>query len=322
MDISVIIPTFNRGELLMETLKTILAQSHPPKEIIVIDDGGTDVTQSLVARIGHPMLYARIPNSGDLAARNHGVMLSTTPWLAFCDDDDLWRADHLALHVSLHQMVRDLECSFSDFVLVHDGVWDKQQKFDIAPPGYWEADREEVIQSFWVYRKPLFQRLLRFQPIFTSATFMSRSFFDSVAGWETSTSPGTMSDFASALKWASHPPIGAIHLPSVGIRRHGGNVSTNSIDQDLRDIQALLHTLDKNLLAHEYRTEIETSIALRRRQVFDAAFASGQFDLVLEMSPLLPANVHGIKQRLKHVVARLPHPLRETVARALLCVRG
>jgi len=88
--VSVVIPTYNRGELLIETIESILAQTAKPGEVIVVDDGSTDDTQERLARYADRVRYVRQPNQGVAAARNHGVREARGKWIAFIDSDDVW----------------------------------------------------------------------------------------------------------------------------------------------------------------------------------------------------------------------------------------
>lgn len=99
--VSVVVPTYNRADLIGETLERILAQTVPPAEVIVVDDGSTDDTPAVLARFGARIRVERIENSGEIDARNHGIRLARGTLIAFCDSDDLWEADHLARMVAL-----------------------------------------------------------------------------------------------------------------------------------------------------------------------------------------------------------------------------
>ena len=94
--ISCIVPVFNGERFLAEALDSILRQTHPPFETIVIDDGSTDHTADVVRRYGNRVRYARQENRGPGAARNAGVALSSGDFLSFLDADDLWHEEKLA----------------------------------------------------------------------------------------------------------------------------------------------------------------------------------------------------------------------------------
>jgi len=91
-EVSVIIPTFNRCAMLREAIDSVLAQSTPAFELIVIDDGSTDGTTEHLARLAETIRIKieRIEHRGPAAARNRGVAIARAPLIAFLDSDDLW----------------------------------------------------------------------------------------------------------------------------------------------------------------------------------------------------------------------------------------
>lgn len=98
--ISVVVPTFNRSAFIGATLDAILAQTLRPLEILVVDDGSTDDTREVCARYGDDVRYLRQENAGVSAARNHGMRLARGEWVAFCDSDDLWHPQKLAVELA------------------------------------------------------------------------------------------------------------------------------------------------------------------------------------------------------------------------------
>jgi glycosyltransferase involved in cell wall biosynthesis len=101
--VSVVIPTFNRASCLPEALETVFAQTYKNHEIIVVDDGSTDTTSSVVAKYGGRVRYIYQQNAGVAAARNAGVRMARGDWIAFLDSDDEW------LPRKLEIQMRDLE---------------------------------------------------------------------------------------------------------------------------------------------------------------------------------------------------------------------
>ncbi len=100
---SLIIPTYNRADLITDTIQSALQQDYPYFEIIVVDDGSTDNTEEVVRRIESPKLtYYRIKNSERGAARNFGASRAKGDYLNFFDSDDLLYRNHLSV---AHQMV-------------------------------------------------------------------------------------------------------------------------------------------------------------------------------------------------------------------------
>jgi glycosyltransferase involved in cell wall biosynthesis len=91
--VSVVVPVHNGARYLSACLESVRAQSHPPAEIIVVDDGSTDQSASIAESFGVSLW--RQPQRGPGAARNRGVAESTGEVLAFLDADDLWAPEKL-----------------------------------------------------------------------------------------------------------------------------------------------------------------------------------------------------------------------------------
>ena len=96
LTVSCIVPVYNGETFLAEALDSIIAQSEPPFEIIVVDDGSTDGTPEVIRRYGERIRYERQDNAGPAAARNTGLGLANGELIAFLDADDLWHAEKLA----------------------------------------------------------------------------------------------------------------------------------------------------------------------------------------------------------------------------------
>ena len=96
--ISVIIPLFNGAPFIGEALRSVLDQTRPADEIIVVDDGSTDDGPAIVARLAAagPIRLLSKPNGGQSAARNFGVARSRGDLIALLDQDDIWYPNHLA----------------------------------------------------------------------------------------------------------------------------------------------------------------------------------------------------------------------------------
>jgi len=94
--ISVIIPTYNRAELVSLAIDSVLAQTHPAAEIIVVDDGSVKDMREELSRYGSKIQVIRQANTGLSGARNTGIRAARHDWIAFLDDDDEHTPDRLA----------------------------------------------------------------------------------------------------------------------------------------------------------------------------------------------------------------------------------
>jgi glycosyltransferase involved in cell wall biosynthesis len=93
--VSVVIATYNRANFLPETIDSVLQQTFQEYELIVVDDGSTDGTRTLLQSYPSRVSYLYQQNRGPSAARNLGVRHARAPWIAFQDSDDLSKPDHL-----------------------------------------------------------------------------------------------------------------------------------------------------------------------------------------------------------------------------------
>lgn len=100
VSISAVIPTYNRAALLMRAIKSILSQTRPVDEILVIDDGSIDDTLDVCNRFGATVKYIHQANAGPAVARNLGISKAKSKWIAFLDSDDTWTPRHIEHIVS------------------------------------------------------------------------------------------------------------------------------------------------------------------------------------------------------------------------------
>jgi glycosyltransferase involved in cell wall biosynthesis len=99
--VSIVIPTYNYGRFISETVDSALAQSYSPVEVIVVDDGSTDDTRDRLAGYGDHIRYIHQQNRGLSAARNTGIGAARGEFVALLDSDDLWLPDKLERQVAV-----------------------------------------------------------------------------------------------------------------------------------------------------------------------------------------------------------------------------
>ena len=103
MDISVVIPLYNKKDTIAATLASVTGQTLPAREIIVVNDGSTDGCEAVVESLRIPSLrLVHQKNAGVSAARNYGASLALSEWVAFIDGDDEWLPDFLETIGRLH----------------------------------------------------------------------------------------------------------------------------------------------------------------------------------------------------------------------------
>lgn len=201
--VSVVVPTYNRAELLQQTIQSILAQTVSPREIIVVDDGSTDHTPDVCARLGEPIRYVRQQNQGLSMARNTGIQASRGDWIAFCDSDDLWRPRKLELQLAVldstgagwsvtdfgvigpqGDRLGDDSASFSQaFALFEDGHVTPAEHF-----GRWlEARRISLgSESIIAYEGDAFGMLFEGNFALPSTSMVARNLIDKAGGFDKS----------------------------------------------------------------------------------------------------------------------------------------
>jgi len=121
--VSVIVPTYNARKYIAEALRSVLGQSLPPVEILVVDDGSTDGTESVIQAFSDSRIrYLRQENRGVSSARNFGMREASGDLIAFLDADDRWRPEMLETQVALVNARSDVVCSFTNFVRFVDST--------------------------------------------------------------------------------------------------------------------------------------------------------------------------------------------------------
>ncbi|TAK11327.1 MAG: glycosyltransferase family 2 protein [Anaerolineae bacterium] len=115
--VSVVIPTYGRAALVQEAVASALAQTYTDIEIIVVDDGSPDNTESVLQSLAgaERIRNIRQANAGPAAARNRGLREARGKWVAFLDDDDLFEPDKLEKQLALAEREPEARFIHSDF---------------------------------------------------------------------------------------------------------------------------------------------------------------------------------------------------------------
>ena len=306
--VSVLIPTYNRADLLPATLNSILSQRHPADEIIVVDDGSTDDTEAVCAAFLPRIQYHRIANSGVCRARDVAASFATSPYIAFSDSDDLWREDKLEKQLALHLQHPEVEYSFTNFAIVTDSAWSEKTKFEDAPEGYFaRCDTPSV--GILLCEEPFYDRLLFFQPIFPSTTMMTRDFYHRIGGYKDFLGRVQSEDLEFALRCALNAPIGIVTEPVVGIRKHTSNFSGNEYAVTCGEIEILKYALANHPISESTRKLVLDQIALRSIDAAYGPFRGSDFATFKSLLSEVPGRFITPKLRLKLLIANSPAPI-------------
>ena len=136
--VSVVVPTYNRAELIRETIESVLSQTAPVHEIIVVDDGSTDSTCELVGAFGDRVILLQHDHQGAAAARNRGLARATGDWIALLDSDDVWAS--AKIERQLRFLDRHPRCGF-----VHSGYYEfGDRERVVAGPSYFVSGDHRV----------------------------------------------------------------------------------------------------------------------------------------------------------------------------------
>jgi len=198
--ITVIIPTYNRYDMLVEAVESVLAQTYSHFEIIVVDDGSTDQTPDLFHSAYPRITYIYQVNQGPASARNRGVRSALGDWVAFLDSDDLWKPDKLEHQVNALEHHPHYAIAYTGEEWIRNGKPVVQRNYQAKYSG-------------WIYPHCL-ERCI----VGLSTVMMHRSIWESVGGMDESLPAAEDYDLWLRLAWL-HPFL-LIDMPLV-IKRDG-----------------------------------------------------------------------------------------------------
>lgn len=227
--VSVIIPTYNRAEWVMGSIESALAQTRPPDEIIVIDDGSTDDTPSVLTQAPAGVRCIRQDNAGVSEARNRGVREASGRWIAFLDSDDRWYPEKLEVQLAA-LAAGGADWSISNGHLAPDlqRVADRPpESFEAAFPlvadtgrsaGYWFTDHlehravETAHGAVETFVGDLFPVLLRGNLVQPTGMMIDRALFERAGAFDPGRRVAGDTDFGLRLS-ATGAPCVAVMRP-------------------------------------------------------------------------------------------------------------
>ena len=128
MNISVVIPSYNRKEFLKRSIDSVINQTKKPLEIIVVDDGSTDGTETMIKSDYDFVKFIKQKNKGVSAARNIGIEVSIGEWICFLDSDDEWKKDKLEKQINAMKSNPGYKFFHSNEIWIKNGLRINQKK--------------------------------------------------------------------------------------------------------------------------------------------------------------------------------------------------
>jgi glycosyltransferase involved in cell wall biosynthesis len=148
--VSIIIPTYNRPDLLKNAIRSALNQIYKEIEIIVVDDASTANNQSVIDSFDFEIKYHRFEtNQGGNICRNKGVELSNGKYIAFLDDDDVWLQTKLEQQLILMQE-NDIDLSYTgkNIITVDENLKEKNRRYSFAKPKFTSLKKSIMYKNF------------------------------------------------------------------------------------------------------------------------------------------------------------------------------
>jgi glycosyltransferase involved in cell wall biosynthesis len=169
--VSTIIPAFNAERTIAHTIESALAQEHDGQEIVVVNDGSTDSTASVLKKYGSKVRVITQPNRGSAVARSVGIFQSNGTYIALLDSDDTWLPSKLAKVVSALERNPRASLAFSEFQHVSEtGIECGGSSIGHAPSMEELLERlPPILPSTWVVRRTMFERIGGFCEAFEGA---------------------------------------------------------------------------------------------------------------------------------------------------------
>jgi glycosyltransferase involved in cell wall biosynthesis len=238
VEFSVIIPSYNRAKLLARALDSILMQSYPAREIIVIDDGSSDATARLIRENYPEVDYRYQRHAGVSAARNRGISLASSRWIALLDSDDSWAPGKLEAQAAAIARNPATRLVHTNEIWIRNGARLPQKR----------RHRK--------YGGDIFERCLPLCVISPSAASIRRDVFDDVGLFDESLK--ACEDYDLWLRICAREPVSLVDEPLViKFGGHADQLSRRIPGLDRYRIAAL-----RKLIASQVLTDAQRMMAL------------------------------------------------------------
>lgn len=203
--VSVIITAYQHARFISDAIGSVLAQTYPDDELIVVDDGSTDGTREIVTNYGNQLVYIYQENRGSAAARNSGIRAATGEYVAFLDADDVWLPNKLELEVKFLDAHPSIGMVYSNYTYFGTRPGPAATGFAAIPPVSGQALKELFLSN----------------PISSSSVLIRKSCFEKVGFFDESLVHGE--DLDMWLRLAPCCEIDNIAIPLAKTRLYETN---------------------------------------------------------------------------------------------------
>ena len=241
--ITIGVSTYNRKDYLKQSLDSLLAQTYPNCEIIVIDDGSTDDTGEMVKACYPQVKYVYQENAGDSAAKNHAASIGSGKYVVFNDSDDVFLPDAVERLFKALPENEENACSYGSYITIdpENNELPTKRKTATLPSGRITGD------------------LIRHILVNCTATLMPRQLF--LANGGLGSVRQVAADYSCFLKLSLLANFYAVQEPVFLRRHHGGNLSAASYSKQLKVLTVLEDFLQKH---PQIEAEFSETVRARR----------------------------------------------------------
>jgi glycosyltransferase involved in cell wall biosynthesis len=281
MDVSVVIPTYNRAASLPTAVESALRQTHVPLEVLVVDDGSTDDTAEVCRAFPPPVRYIRQDNGGCAAARNTGIAHARGEFIALLDSDDVWEPTKLEVQLDVHRAHPEIGCSATNSTLIDlagnslperdsfreiFGVFDNLR---VDPEEHFASrlsptEVEAAGARHACYVGDFFELLFLGNVVLPSSALIHRRVLERVGSFDASLRFAEETEFFHRAAEAF--PLAMIMTPLVG-RRVGDEEAMTGPGNDVKFIAGALKSLDRVAVRRGVLSDAETAAYRRGREM-------------------------------------------------------
>lgn len=235
--VSVVIPVYNGARFLSQAIDSVLAQTYPAVEVVVVDDGSTDDSRALIAGYGDRIVAVHQNNGGVARARNAGIRAGRGELVAFLDQDDWWRPEKIAAQVRVFQ-------SDPGIGLVHTGVahYDQRAQAFVGRLNPHDAPHQLVGRCY--------ERLLLGNGIYNATVMVRRTALDAVGHFDASIAGNTVADYELWLRLARRFTLAYVPDELAVFRLHADQGTWKRRDMLAAELRVLEQALADPAPAH------------------------------------------------------------------------